>query len=114
MPGLEWVDGRSCDRGKERRFMMARCMDREGYMDATIVGCERGQCGEAFCSVNPAVSERQSGPNGWWRSRCDCSEKAEMMHTEGKFGWRGREEERREEKRGRGDKSQGDWPTCRW
>lgn len=24
-----------------------------------------------------------------------------MMHTEGKFGWRGREEERREEKRGR-------------
>lgn len=26
MPGLEWVDGRSCDRGggKKRRFMMVR------------------------------------------------------------------------------------------
>lgn len=62
----------------------------------------RGQCGEAFCSVNPAVSERQSGSNGLWRSRCDCEEKkAEMMHTaEGKFGWRGREEERKEEGRG--------------
>lgn len=84
-------------------------------MDATIVGCERGQCGEAFCSVNPTVSERQSGSNGWWRSRCDCLErKAEMMHTKGKFGWRGREEGRREEKRGRGDKSLDDWLACRW
>lgn len=61
MPGLKWVDGRSGDRGEgEETFYDGEMNGQRG-----LYGCnyrwmrERAmQCGEAFCSVNPVVSER--------------------------------------------------------
>lgn len=64
-------------------------------LDVTV----REKCGEAFCSVNPAVSERQSGgPNGWWRLRYEFKSEVEIVHAEESSNG---EEEKREEGKGR-------------